>query len=80
MLDYPRRQIFAAQFKAGIPYKGIKCPACGTMLIRPEQAGGGDPVPKTCPHCGLALEYYTVEDELGMCRWWNVREELPGKD
>ena len=43
---------FSPMFKVGIPACGIKCPACGVMLIRPDQAGSDDPVPAACPGCG----------------------------
>ena len=64
---------FSTMFKAGIPACGIKCPACGIMLIRPDQAGSDDPVPAACPGCGQALEYYKQPDDFGMFEWWNAR-------
>jgi len=67
---------FARMFQAGIPVSGIRCPDCGVMLIRPEQAGSNDAVPTTCPACGVALEYYQQQDDLGMFHWWRVRAAL----
>ena len=74
---------FSPMFKVGIPACGIKCPACGVMLIRPDQAGSDDPVPAACPGCGQALVYYKQPDDFGMFEWWNVRaknEESGGKE
>jgi len=64
---------FSTMFMTGIPACGIKCPTCGVMLIRPDQAGSDDPVPAACPGCGQLLHYYQQEDDWGMFRWWQVR-------